>query len=454
MGATAMRRKVATAIVMLALLVMAGVPAKADASTPDPSKSDLSSIPEIEAYLFSIGVDPGSVVVQQGRFNYAGPNCPGADWNCTAANMVVQITSSTLPAANVFDCLPTLNALIPALNECLIVQSSASSLAETANTMNDAHCTMSGNDAKQKCKVKQSSKKGSNYAEVRATSTQRGAQGLQTATQGADIEQTSESGRNTAKITQTIDQSLNVGTPDDPTQQQQANQTAKITQNSGSGNNSADLQQTMLQSETAQSNADIMQDENQNSSPGPNQDASISQSSSSGSNWANLAGQLTQRQSASCGSCSITQREGVGVPGSGQKGRVDQTTLTGTTNQGTGKQVEDQRQDASSSTTPTQLKAGPQDCCLRQTGGGGGNIGTVTLLNLHMDNQGLMSSGTSVQLGDCTAAAGQKCTLDETYTYDDGIPHHFSGTGQMVTHDRSCSGANPEGTFSSCSDEG
>jgi len=342
-----------------------------------------------------------------------------------------------------------LDAVIPALNECLIVQSSVLNPLETTTTVNSASCDAAVDDGsgKSKCTIRQQSKKGKNNAVVHQNITQR-SHSPQTATEYAEISQTSENGSNNATLTQTIDQSLNIGTPDDPTQQQQANQTAKITQSSsGSGNNSADLQQTMLQSETAQSNADIEQDENQNSSPGPNQDASINQWSNSGNNWANLASQLTQRQSASCGSCSITQKEGVGVPGSGQKGRVDQTTLTGTSNQGTGKQVEDQRQDASSLTTPTQSKAGPQDCCLRQTGGGASNINTVTLSTLHMDQQGLMSSGTSVQIGDCTAAAGQQCTLDETYTYNDGTPHNFHGVGNPTIMNTQACTAGTEGSF-------
>ena len=97
---------------MLALLAMAGFPAKANASSPDPSRSDLSSLPEIEAYLGSIGVDFGAVVVQQGRLNYAGPNCPGADWNCTTASMVVQLGPPMVPATNVVDCTPAVSVTL------------------------------------------------------------------------------------------------------------------------------------------------------------------------------------------------------------------------------------------------------------------------------------------------------------------------------------------------------
>src|SRR5438094_1851691 len=241
-----MRKKIATIIATLGLLLTAVVPAGAAASTPDRAAADLSSLPAIEAYLLSIGVDPGSVVVQEGPLNYAGPSCPGADWNCTAATRVVQISTAT-SGANIFDCLPALNALIPALNECLIVQSSVSDPLETSSSMNSASCNadMDG-PGKSKCTVRQQSKKGNNNANVNQRINQRGGS-PQTATEDAEINQTSETGKNTAKITQSIQQTLDV----DPTQQQQARQTAKITQNSVSGNNSADLQQTMLQVENA-----------------------------------------------------------------------------------------------------------------------------------------------------------------------------------------------------------
>src|SRR2546430_4401521 len=132
-----MKRKVTTIIVGLSLLTMAAVPAAANASTADRGKTDLSSLPAIEAYLASIGVGMESVVVQQGPLNYAGPLCPGDGWNCTTANAVVQISTGR-SGANIFDCLPSINATIPALNECLIVQSSVLDPLETSSSMNSA----------------------------------------------------------------------------------------------------------------------------------------------------------------------------------------------------------------------------------------------------------------------------------------------------------------------------
>ena len=96
-----MSRKLATATVLLLLLIMAGTPAGANAASKDQAHSDLSSLRKIEAYLGSIGIDLASVVVQQGQLNYAGPDCPGAGWNCTTASLVVQLGSATQPSTNV-----------------------------------------------------------------------------------------------------------------------------------------------------------------------------------------------------------------------------------------------------------------------------------------------------------------------------------------------------------------
>jgi hypothetical protein len=250
-----MNPKVATAIVVLALVIMAGVPARTDASSTYQPQTNLSSLPKIEAYLDSIGVDIDSVVVQQGQLNYAGPTCPGAVWNCTTASMVVQMTTSRSLAANIFDCLPTANATIPALNECVIVQSSVLGLEPTGTT-NEAFCgpdTFEG-PYKSKCKIKQSSKKGNNYAEVRARATQKGGS-PQSATQTAEITQESESGNNTAKITQEITQSMVQGS-------QAASQDAIVNQMSDSGTNNLAVSQLIKQNQsTAFAGPSVTQDQ-------------------------------------------------------------------------------------------------------------------------------------------------------------------------------------------------
>src|SRR5439155_19706609 len=190
------------------------------ASTPDRAAADLSSLPAIEAYLVSIGVDPDSVVVQQGPLNYAGPSCPGDGWNCTAATRVVQISTAT-SGANIFDCLPAVDATFPALNECLIVQSSVLSMLDPAPT-NDATCTptfSSDGTTKSKCTMRQTSKKGNNNATVNARITQSG--GLsQAARQDATNTQVSDSGNNTAKSVMMVQQSTRVGGNEDATKRE------------------------------------------------------------------------------------------------------------------------------------------------------------------------------------------------------------------------------------------
>jgi hypothetical protein len=87
-----------------------------------PRAGKLSTQRAINRYLRSIGIsNPRSVVVQRGRWNYAGPNCPGKRWNCTTARRVIQIaparSTTTAPALarsllasnggqNKFECKP------------------------------------------------------------------------------------------------------------------------------------------------------------------------------------------------------------------------------------------------------------------------------------------------------------------------------------------------------------
>src|SRR3989442_10719362 len=281
--------------------------------------------------------------------------------------MVVQISWATSPGAIIFDCLPAIDASIPALNECLIAKSSVWSVLDPPPA-NSASCNSDNSDggtSKSKCTVRQQNKKGKNNAVVHQNITQR-ARSPQSATETADITQTRENGINSVTITQTIDQSLNMGPPDDPTQQQVASQTATVIQTAGSGNNSSDVQQTMLQAETAQSSASITQEQNKNSTA-PDQDGSITQISTSGNNTSNLSHQLTQRQDGdnkACGAaCTLSQSQG-SVLG-GQRGRGNQKTAssTSTFNKSIASQLENQTQRAASAAPappPVQVQHRPE----------------------------------------------------------------------------------------------
>ena len=56
------------------------------------SRIDVSSRAAIVHYLRSINVSPKGLVIQRGRFNYAGARCPGKGWACTrTTHPVVQV---------------------------------------------------------------------------------------------------------------------------------------------------------------------------------------------------------------------------------------------------------------------------------------------------------------------------------------------------------------------------
>src|SRR5437773_2186523 len=433
-----MGRRVATMIVVVGLLMMAGVGARADASSTDRGQTDLSSLPAIEAYLSSIGVDPGSVVVQQGPLNYAGPYCPGDGWNCTAATRVVQIASSASPAANIFDCLPSLDAVIPALNECLVVQSSVLDPLETSSSMNSASCNtdLSDSSGKSKCTIRQQAKKGNNNANVNQRINQRGGS-PQTATEDAEINQTSDTGNNTAKITQTIQQTLDIDPTTPVNQKQQARQTAKVTQNSGVGNNSSDVQQTMLQSESAQSSGNITQEQNTDTTLGRNQQVTVTQTSTAGgTNTSTLQGQITQQQSADCSVCMANQTES--STSGGQTGSITQSATSTALNKSSASQSESQSQHTSTTGAKIQLHFGPQDCCATQMGGSAGNVNTITQANVQQNDTGGPSQ-TSEQNAHCTESGtlGASCSVDQTYTSNSGTNHH-TDSGPFVFSDRAC----------------
>jgi hypothetical protein len=438
-------RKLATATVLLFLLVMAGAPAGANAASKDQAHSDLSSLPKIEAYLASIGIDLGSMVVQQGQLNYAGPNCPGAGWNCTTANKVVQLAPATLPAANIVDCSPAVSVTLLGVDECVIVQSSALSLTETASTLNSASCDIEGSSGsgKQRCKIKQQSKKGGNQAQINQRTNQRGGS-PQFAKQEATIEQTSDTGNNTAKITQTIAQDLKTTSTTQVTQQQDACQYAKVSQSSTMGGNSSDVQQSQFQAEEADSSGDIDQFQNTAACQFSdiavvgerNATADVMQNSTTGNLTSNLRQLIKQDQVADSPAGTVNQTQS-NSPSGGVKGEVTQSTTDPGVIRSASTQDETQTQDADTAGTLTQLQEGPEFCCAEQMGGTAANENTVTQSNVQNQTPGSATSDQStLQEGFCSeTVAGATCTVTQTYTANgEGTPQ--SATGMTVNCSR------------------
>jgi hypothetical protein len=443
-------RNVAAVILVLALSITAGVPASADAAETDQAQTDLSSLPAIEAYLGSIGVDIDSVVVQQGRWNYAGPNCPGTEWNCTTASRVVQLASAALPAANIVDCSPALNTTFPGLNECLIVQSSVLDPLESASSTNVADCSMDivedvgpGGKSKSKCTIRQSSKKGNNSTVVRMRTTQRGGS-PQFVTQEADVTQTSAEGNNTAKITQTVIQDLRTKSDAVVDQEQNARQYANVDQTSTSGDNSSDVQQSQSQNEDARSDAGITQE--QNFTPfleGRNVEAEVTQTSETGDITSNLRQLIKQDQRADSPEGPVSQFQS---NFDGGLEAIQIQTTTSPTSPGvlrhTTTQDEPQTQDADTTGVLTQVQEGPEFCCATQNGGTAANHNTVTQRNVQTQTPGTGAGGQStLQDGHCSTTAGAECTVTQTYTDNEGT-NTQTASGQAV----SC-GQGGEGEF-------
>jgi hypothetical protein len=111
-----MRLKRHGAALSIAVLVTAlggasgGIATAAGATRTGP---DLSTVEAAKAYLISQGYDPTRFVFQVGLKNYAGASCPGLGWNCTKANLVVQI--ATAGGVNYANCAPS-------GRRCVIVQ--------------------------------------------------------------------------------------------------------------------------------------------------------------------------------------------------------------------------------------------------------------------------------------------------------------------------------------------
>src|SRR5262245_2059691 len=85
---------------------------------------NLSSRAAVLGYLASHGIDSKHVVIQRGKHNYAGPNCPGKGWTCTKAKHVVQFSYAP-NTANQFTCTASTGGTSVGPNTCVIVQVSS-----------------------------------------------------------------------------------------------------------------------------------------------------------------------------------------------------------------------------------------------------------------------------------------------------------------------------------------
>jgi hypothetical protein len=112
---------------------------------------DVSTRAAVVDYLRSIHIDPRGVVIERGLRNYAGANCPGAGWTCTATtHPVVQVAAAG--GSNTFRCTTA---------SCVVVQIANARASGT----NLATCIKTGGSA-QTCTINQASPSKNNKAVV------------------------------------------------------------------------------------------------------------------------------------------------------------------------------------------------------------------------------------------------------------------------------------------------
>ena len=249
-------------------------------STPTGTPTiDLSTRAAVMNYLASHGIDSKKIVIQRGARNYAGPHCPGKNWNCTTSKRVVQLSYG--PNVTQFQCTPSTLGSATSPDTCVIVQVSS-------GAANNATCLekSASPTAAQSCLIYQTNTSGVNYANVNQD-VDTGTGAIQNTTQYAGIDQTNDSGQNIAVVVQTTSQVAKT-TAAGGLQSQDGHQTVSVEQNSNTSHNQADVSQSLALTAKTSYMPAVTQNQNTDGSLGPNTAASVRQTSVSGSNTGNI----------------------------------------------------------------------------------------------------------------------------------------------------------------------
>jgi hypothetical protein len=396
---------------------------------------DLSSRAAIERYLVSIGVDPADAVWQQGLKNYAGPSCPGLDWNCVPANApIVQIAASL--GTNQYFCTAP---------ECVVVQ------VPLGAGQNQAGCDRGDKHADvavQECVITQTNTTGNNTAVINQS-----------------IEQTNGSGKNLAGFHQVIHQSSQVR---GSTQSQDAHQAATLDQRSGSGDNSANTNQRQDQTQKASGATDtIIQKQNTaedddffcDGSIAPlateafdqdkNQCAEIMQDSTSGGGLSDLNQLIRESQTAS-NAPTVDQEQGqppVGDPPflfpGGQGGTVVQDSSAPVDSKALQDMVQSQRATGiTDGVEPEdQFKStGDPRCCATQTLNPESSADVIQITDQSASSEGAVQ--VAAFIGTCNSSGSchvfQSATIDgdpDTNECDSGPPGGFCDEVRICTEE-------------------
>ena len=418
-------KRTLSSLVIAVLMLLAGTIVQLPfASAAVEDAPDLSTIEAVNKFLLSRGVDPATAVFQEGLLNYAGPNCPGAEWNCVDSS--VPIVQTALPGGtNEFECAVDLNSCFVVQREVqapeqgggLFTGTAHASGSGTSTNTNNASCFRAGGgtDTTQTCTLTQvagspANPRSNNRATVAMVIVQRsgdegddddgsfcdpdddgddddddgeddddddgedisGGDVTQSAEQSAFISQTSGSGSNSATITQAIFQTgASAETTTNPTveQLQNAKQRAEIDQQSTSGANLSNTTQLQFQKLFAESGAgSITQSQNPDpdtdAQPNPNATAVVNQDSSltGGGRQDSKVNQLIdQEASARSDVGPISQTQG--STEGGIQGTMHQASSGVSTYAVEQRENQDLNADTEPPGTLTQQQHGPVDCC-------------------------------------------------------------------------------------------
>jgi hypothetical protein len=357
------------AIALLALAALLGSTGAATATSSKPV-IDISTPTAVDSYLVSKGIDPASVVKQVGLNNYAGPNCPGAGWNCTTATRVAQIAAPG--GQNVDECLPS--TIVP--GDCVILQESDRNTAKCIERSGIAqHCMITQTGAR-------------NFARVDQLITESGGN-PQDATQTAHVSQSQATQMNELQV----DEGINQNTNDDTTHTQDAHQFVVLYQDvTGNGNNFAHVHQTQDQklggaatpqnqntgplptltgdAATTESECATASSTASNGSVStPNSCAEFNQSSENGDNDGHLH-QLTHEDATSTAATAVQNQGGFSTASTnGLGGSFEQFVAPGASGSSHDETVQHKQQHASSN-GGTIFQSDPMGCCgISETGG-------------------------------------------------------------------------------------
>lgn len=386
----------------LAVLAIAAVGAMALAgagSAAKPSKGVSTAVPRVAGSHIGVGA-----VRQVGVRNYAGPNCPGAGWNCTTATRVLQI--ATAGGDNVAQCTGgTLNTT--AGQKCTIEQHGANNTARCFERINAP-------DTSQLCDITQTGAKNTAIVDQQIISTNNSGEfGDQTATVRQGSLAAGSSALNSVQLSQSVMQNSGGegNAPSGDVQEQEGYQTAAVTQYaSGSGNNESQIDQSEAQfAHGASMQLQNMVPNGTDCAPsvgsiGPNICANVFQKAVNGNNTNRLNQSLDQKAKSNSDGADQWQ----GTHDGGIDGQVHQATDPSGPGSSSNTANESKTQDESAPSGATQTQIDPMSCCgfASQFGSDRATETINQTVNEHASeaaaDQSVDLEGTSNSLGTCT----------------------------------------------------